>query len=205
MIHNKRFLEKLILVKYSFVQEGKKYKIELLKMENYEGSKLIIKGTNSSDTGESCRNFGCKLSVIFQGGIVARSLPVSRSSGTTWKSKVFPIPIPTFPQSQESLRSTESWTKGSLWNGSKISPSKISPSKRRPYWTPRAKGFWKMRIASQSPGKGWSTGSYALSLTGKLRLGCLSQYWSENIFSDLVDKIQLEKGYLRKPRSEDTH
>ena len=27
----------------------------------------------------------------------------------------------------------------------------------------------------------------------------------KNIFSDLVDKIQLEKGYLRKPRSEDTH
>ena len=133
MIYNKRFLEKLILVKYSFVQEGKKYKIELLKMENYEGSKLIIKGTNSSDTGESCRNFGCKLSAIFQGGIVAQNLAVSSNSGTTWKSKVFPIPIPTFSQSQESLRSTESWTKGSLWNGSKISPSRISPSKRRPY------------------------------------------------------------------------
>ena len=175
-------------------------------MENYEGSKLIIKGTNSSDTGESCRNFGCKLSVIFQGGIVAQNLAVSRSSGTTWKSKVFPIPIPTFSQSQESLRSTESWTNGSLWNDSQDS-KKISPSKRRPYWTPRAKGFWKRRIASQSPGKGWSTGSYALSLTGKLRLAfyILSHYWPENIFSDLVDKIQLEKGYFRKPRSEDTH
>jgi len=32
-------------------QEGKKYGIELLKEEGYKGSKLIIRGTNNSDTG----------------------------------------------------------------------------------------------------------------------------------------------------------
>ena len=176
-------------------------------MENYEGSKLIIKGTNSSDTGESCRNFGCKLSVIFQGGIVARNLAVSSNSGTTWKSKVFPIPIPTFFQEpwefaiygildkREFVERLQNLSKQNLSEQEKtlLNTTGERVLKKENSISISREGVEHRIICSFTDREAKVGFLYFIMLLIKI------------IFSDLVDKIQLEKGYLWKPRSEDTH
>ena len=130
-------------------QEGRKYGIELLKEEGYKGSKLIIRGTNNSDTGGlflSSKHLVWNPYSFLQAIIFAQRLPVNRlrNSGTTSELKVQPIPFKTLShQSPESLWSTESWIQGNRWTRAWASPRRV------------------FRI-----------GSHVLSLTEMLRLGC---------------------------------
>ena len=156
-------------------QEGRKYGIELLKEEGYKGSKLIIRGTNNSDTGGFFqKHFVWNPSSFLQAIIFAQRLPVShlRSSGTSSELKVRPIPThqtfsqspshQNFPQnhshenffqSPESLWSTESWIRGKTWTRAWASPRRVC-----------------------------LIGSHVLSLTEMLRLGC--QMFLHHIFEE---------------------